>query len=690
MSIEPEVPYDLDAELEEETWRDPSILPDSNAIQLAAAGGRDQQLDFLYDYQRGGGAGGGEERTPDDCWMVPPEFSLVEILGERRVKLQEMRRETNTYMDYNEAKHQIDIWGERSACDKAKEHLDLIVARLTERRDANRRKTKKWGKPERELTERERRRHERLQARRAEEKSYQGFPTIPQPYMAVVPLPDRHLPEKTLFGDKDSYINSIRAECKAYMWYEQDMNWVKIVGQEQENVTMAAARLRGWYYKCTWRPTGNTLRLMKQPGSNLLVRFATLPAGFVPYRYGKPAEQQFMLSQHRLFESARTGVINKIADANLIDLEDTKPDDDQAGGSGDSLLPERVRTLDARNKEQIYEALAEGLDSIRVFDWEIRMKVRFGQICAVDYPSKKSLFEIEDLVDKYFPNPKFVSKLAPCIGTTFEDVQPLFVHMANHGVQFSDSPRTTFSIQAEQYPNFVPKPPPGATRRDYLSPAARGDKWKTTIIANFTSDGRIGLWNCLTDCKDLVTVSCLNLESDYSWELKLEHGRRLPADYENPTPHSVFAENLRLNPQNNRLVLLVGVTDYEPKLVTQKTKWSYAYDDSWVIEIDRDEIWDIELLDISKERRDLPVDLSNIDPHRVIYKVSAYKESWVNRFAENLSLRIGELPTWTSDDFLESESENVSTIYDMAQKLVSILSREVPLYWNVKAQKSLV
>jgi hypothetical protein len=95
--------------------------------------------------------------------------------------------------------------------------------------------------------------------------------------------------------------------------------------------------------------------------------------------------------------------------------------------------------------------------------------------------------------------------------------------------------------------------------------------------------------------------------------------------------------------------------DYIPQLVSQKTKWRYSWND-YVVEICKDEIWDMNR--VERTDRELPENLTPIDPHRSLYKVPLYKEAWVNCLAENLRLRIGEAPTWTLCDFFASENEN--------------------------------
>ncbi|KAF7724899.1 hypothetical protein EC973_000558 [Apophysomyces ossiformis] len=659
MSIEPEVPYDDEHHGVGESWRDEFIVDDPTK-RLAT---NDEYI-----------SSDTPDRMPDDHWVLPSNCTITEILGRNKARLASIRNETGAYCEYNSQKYQIDIWGDSAAVDHAKTYLNHIAEPIQKAKD-NRRKTKKWGKPERELTEKERQRHERRAARKMEEKSYMGAPITEQPYNNIFALPDNKLPLLEIQGEKEAYLNTIRADCKCYIVYDAQLNMFKVCGQLEETVDQATERLRNWYLKRCRKPVGVTLRLLDQPDQNMLARFRKLPRGFVTYKFYDEDKEKFMLEKHRLIESIKTGKILKIVNSNLIDLNASETPQTQ---QPTEPLSERAQTLNKRNMEQVKKALADGLESIRLFDWEIRMKIRFGQICLVDYPKKEGvMYTTEHLSDKYFPRPKFHSVLAPCIAKTSEQINPLFDYLSHHAQEYSDSPRTTFTIEALQYPTLAPVQ---VGRRD-APPPPRGNPWETVMMTKFTSDGHVGLWNCLTECVDLVTINCADLQHEYSWESKLQYARRLPSEID--TPHGQFAHKLSIGPEG-RLVL-VTVPDYQPKCVTQKTKWVYGYGEN-VIEIGRDEIWNLALIE-HKDKK-LPLDLSGTAPHRVFYKVSMYRESWVDRFADNIDLKIGEAPRWTPEDFLCSPNENERTFMEDAREFAKILHKEVPVYWS--SENSLV
>ncbi|KAI9317497.1 hypothetical protein BX666DRAFT_1630614 [Dichotomocladium elegans] len=687
MSLQAEVPYDdsqSESDTETEGWRDPLIIS-----EVAAPHPDLDDIDFSFQNQ---------DQQPDDCWILPPEFPLNKILGEGQMKLNEIRHETSASLKYNESKHQVDIWGDRNSVQHAKRLLDLLASHLHEISDATRRRTKKWEKPERELTAREKKRMERQQARKTEEKLYQGLPDVPQPFNALVPFPEELTHPVKIFGFKDAFLNRLRAECKCWMNYDSGMNAMRITGEEEARVAAAASRMRNWYLRCVRSPYVADLRVLKQPKKNMIVQLNKLPSRFLTHKYFSPPVPTKEIGNYRVLEGLVSGRYDgaSLPKVNLIDLEDISEPSTAQEKDPNTELPASVANLDKENVKRIEEALQLGLESIRLSNLEIRMKIRFGQVCMIACPPETKQISVENLTNIWFPHPKTKTALAPCVGRTMDDMKPLFEYLSHHCTQFHDSPRTTYTIDAVQTSAFAPRPEPGRRMQREQQPIGGDIYFNTVTICKFTSEGRVGLWNTLTDLKDQVTVSCADLEKEYSWELKLQHARRMGTELKD-TPHGKFIENLKLNPTTQRLILLPKSEGYNPTIVTQRTKWVYEFENKWIIEVGRDEIWDIPLImgldksdETSGDRRErvskssiaLPIDLSTKQPERVIFKVSMYCEDWVDRFAGNLCLSIGEAPDWTICDFLASDTENVDKIMEMAQKITSILANEVPQYWT--------
>lgn len=689
MSIEPEVPYNLDddgsSDDENNNWRDHSI----NNSDIASSNVRLPLVDIDDSFEAQSNnpprssraftdttvTSGTGHRNADDHWVLPTHVNSKDVLGARnRSRTNIIQQHTGSFIEYNESYNQVDIWGDEEAIAKTKRYLDGIVQKLFENDTRSQRKTRKWEKPDRELKDKERRRAERRQARIDEEKRYQGLPAVAQNYNAVFPLPDSSLPLLRFSGESDSYFNQIRADCKTYLWYEEQGNLIRLATDNEESVKQASIRIRNWYLRCSRKLPKHgalKLRLMKQPTTPSLLTYRSLPSGFVTYEYKDPQGEKIAIQDHRMLDSVKTGVLGSIPNLNLIEFNDEQPVEQ---------LSEAMKTLNERNKANIEQRLAEGLESIRLNDYVIRMKTRFGQICLVDYPKKKTGFlSLEYVSDKLFNKAQFRSELAPCVSKTFQGLNGLLESLSADPdvVMFSDNPRTSFAIKAEQYPFAAPPRTPG-----HKDPE-RGEKWNTITQISFTDSGQPRLWSTITDCTDLVDISTMDVESHYSWDLKLQYARRLPNDDVN-SPHEKFSHGLRVS-SSNRLVMVTS-SDYTPELVTQKTKWQYSYK-GYIIEVCQDEIWDMNR--VERTDLELPVDLSLFEPHRTLFKVSMYKEAWVDRFAENLDLKIGQAPSWSLRDFLASPDENISTIIQMADHLAQKLNETVPLYWD-PARNSLV
>ncbi|KAI8089641.1 uncharacterized protein BX664DRAFT_333541 [Halteromyces radiatus] len=689
---------------ESDGWRDPTILPDANSLRRSGNIVNRHETEVTA-----------PSRQPDDCWMLPSTSTEVDILGPQNKQLEIIQKKTEAYLVFNRAKHQVDIWGDHVSIPLARQYLDHLGDQHHEKKQPTR-KTKKWGKPERQLTEKEQRREEKRQQRQMEERSYQGLPAGPQPYIAFFPLPDNNLPLEKFVGEKESFLNKLRASGKSHIWYEESMNAFKVAGQDQDLVQETATRLRQWYLKQCRRLMPAELRLLYQPTKNIGARFIKLPASFTPCElYLRQTE----FDSYRMLDPLVTGAIkdtlHKKTNAlvnrpkeslDLIQLgneenyEGSIEDNDEyqtTGGDGDSsVVSKSLLDLNERNAKLISVKLDEGLESLRLLDWDISLDVIFGQIYLVSYPKKTDMyvFSAEELADKYFPHDKFESKLAPCIGTSHEHVKGLLEYLSRHGEEYADSPRTSFTVEAIQMPTLPEAPKEGFSRGDRATAPDSGTikpglSWRTMVKVNgFTKDGYVRLWDCVTDYKSLVKISCANLEGEYSWETRLKYARRLPSELN--TPHGQFVDKMRLT-NTNRLSMMM-VPGYQPHIIKQITTWVYGWG-SYVVEVEKEEMWDMANMDDIHTSKlttsGLPLDLSKFTPHRVNYHISMYKERWRNRFSDNLNLDIGEAPSWTPRHFLNNpgtanmnDQEDAKTIQEDAKKFADMLSSVLPRYFE--------
>ncbi|RUP50699.1 hypothetical protein BC936DRAFT_138024 [Jimgerdemannia flammicorona] len=359
-------------------------------------------------------------------------------------------------------------------------------------------------------------------------------------------------------------------------------------------------------------------------------------------------------------------------------------------------------SLNERNKARLEEALRDALEIIRIFDWEIDLKLRFGQIYLTTYKKPKQDAQCKhisiDQVADEFMNPRFASALAPCMAQKEENMKNFFAEIDSLGIrETEDSPINEYTIDAQitvEHPN-----PPADRLRNQPPPTIT---LNTRITCEFKEDGKVGLWRCAIDKADFFVASMFNAEKKYAWELKLSAAQRVEPELLSPV--KAFVGGLRLplieDPElgkryiHSKKKLQMGrlaytkVPDVELKRICQKKIQRFDWEkekNDFIIEVCRDEIWRID--------SDSPTPISNVEirldnePHAVMYKVSMRKQSWRTRFAENLRLSAGMAPTWSASDFLESEenedqAENMTLLMDRAREMVDVLSKSLPRYWE--------
>jgi hypothetical protein len=339
-------------------------------------------------------------------------------------------------------------------------------------------------------------------------------------------------------------------------------------------------------------------------------------------------------------------------------------------------LPDNLRGMDQENQRQIERILEDGLESARLLDGEIRMKIRFGQIALSNVSfGENSLYNIEKIYQDLFHREELVSTMQPYIASEKSQLDGLFKYLSEHGENFAAEPETSISIYGRQRTLHTSSSPPKTNKKK--EPTVTG-VFATITTAKFTPEGYVGLWNCIVDEEqDVTSVKSVDIECRYGWDLRLQYAHRLLS--EPNSPHGRFVSKLRLR-DTNRLAMVVDEKTYRPMIVVQKTKWIYGWKNDYIVEICKDETWNMS--EITIKHKDLPVDLSTFDPHRVMFKVSLTKDSWRGRFSQNVNLSIGEAPHWTIGSFLATSDENVKSLMEAAKEFSDILSTTVPLFWD--------
>ncbi|RUS14962.1 hypothetical protein BC938DRAFT_477141, partial [Jimgerdemannia flammicorona] len=395
---------------------------------------------------------------------------------------------------------------------------------------------------------------------------------------------------------------------------------IRIAGDVKEDVYLATVRVKHLYLKVAHRPNKDStlcLYLVDQPTEDLRIRFGHVPFGFVTPQLPVNPDLPF-----GFIETLTTGLepsLDRVT-YDLVDLGEGELSGRPTTKPSVAVPTAKSLTLNERNKARLEDALEVALETIRIFDWEIDMKFRFGQIYLIDYKQpKKDIprkhLSIDQVADREFIDKRFASALAPWK----ENLTPFYQYLRlNDILEEDDSPITEFAIDAQISVNPPDPPANGSQQPQQKHGRLAPMTFNTRITCGFKKDGKVGLWRCAMDKEDLFVASMFNAERKYAWELKLSTGRR--ADPEMLPPVKEFIEGLRLGKQD-RLVY-TKVPNVKVTRVCQKTIQRYDWEKhNFIIEVCRDEVWNDRLLPAVPVIKNVEVRLS-AEPNEVVYKVS--------------------------------------------------------------------
>ncbi|CAG8529523.1 18629_t:CDS:10 [Racocetra persica] len=588
-------------------------------------------------------------RMPDEVWLIPANIDAKKILGEKKANLQRIEASTNTHMNYNDSDAQIEMWGNRDELAEAIKQwntlaqniLDDELRRTREARKAREEKNKSaWAKPEKELTEKQRRKLKRREERAAKEKEMAGpnFPRDRMPYNAHFVLPtNNEIPIEQILGDKEDVLNSIRMDTNCYMFYDPVLKLVKIAGNESDLVEEAAMRVKVLYLKSVARRSipinlndkskrngwvHHMIDIPDIPRQPYRVRIANMPDGFMP-----PHDVDTKTAIKN-FEPVRDG-----GDPTTV-VKENDPKES-------SVDLETLQRIQLENVEGIKNALLQALGAIHLLDEEIKMRIRFGQICLTDYP-KETLWPIDKLNAKVLKSPKLNSNIA----TNNEQLKGLFEVVSQGDQQWEGSPFREYKIRA------------------YMRPKSRGDpKLDCVFDVKFKNDNKIGLWNATMTERNVLNVNMACLDYDYSWNFSIRTAKRLNNDKFGPQGN--FSQ---ISP-NNKLIY-TNTEDIVVTSVCEKLKWKFWWGDNYVIEITRYEHWNCD-----NKFQTIPpgveIVLGREPSQNTFFGVT-------RDFAENCNLSSGRVPEWHPIDFVEEEkSGGVDHLLNEIRNFLDVLHNNV-------------
>ncbi|RIB14414.1 hypothetical protein C2G38_2195214 [Gigaspora rosea] len=603
------------------------------------------------------------KRMPDEVWLIPANVDAKKILGDKKANLKRIEASTNTHMDYNEEDSQIEMWGNRDELAEALKQWNTLAQNVLDEeiKRARAKKVKGWAKPEKELTEKQRKKLERRELRAAKEKEMTESQFHPRDntlykYNAHFVLPtNNEIPIAQFIGEKEEVLNPIRLDTNCFLWFEPSLNLIKIAGNEMDLVEDATMRVKVLYLKVVasrsipinvndkskrngW--VYYMIDIPEIPQQPYRVRIANMPDWFMP-----PHDTNTNTAI-KIFEPVRDGDLNTCTPAQENDNKEYKEPVDL----------ETLQRIQIENSEGIRSALLQALGAIHLLDEEIKMRVRFGQICLTDYP-KETLWPIDKLNTKVLKSPKLNSKFVTCIATNREQLAGLFEIVSQGEQHWEGSPFREYKIRAIRRPKI------------------RGEPNTDCVFdVKFKNDNKIGLWNVTTAERNVLDINMACLDYDNSWNFSIRTAKRLSND--KFSPQGSFVYKLRLS-QNNKLIY-TNTEEIKVTSVCEKLKWKFWWGDNYVIEITRYEHWNCDSNKIKAISPGVEIVLGREPSESTFYGVTFYKDTWERDFAENCSLSAGRVPEWHPIDFIEEEnSGGVDRLLNEIRNFLEVLQNNV-------------
>ncbi|CAG8799389.1 24319_t:CDS:10 [Gigaspora margarita] len=560
------------------------------------------------------------KRMPDEVWLIPPNIDVKLVLGDRKINMSRIEESTNTHMSYNEVEGQIEMWGTRHDLDQAMMQWNMIAQNIHDEQIKTRtaRKVKGWARPEKALTEKQIRKLQRREAREKEGQNLKCFPKIDLPFSSHFYFPDREIPISRIIGEKDEFLDPIRVQTKCYMWYDPQNHMVRVVGDDEDNAYEAISRVKNLYLKVFLARNipikrGWIYHMIEQPRMPYKVRIADPPNWLIP-----PYDSIGFF---------------KVLEPVVIDEQ---PNNDT-----------KIEIFDvhSENVKRIEDAILKALQTVYLFDEEIKMRIRFGQICLTYFPKDKSSWSIDRLNNLVLKDTRLQSRFTTCLTTDYNQFKQLEEYFTNDQV-WENSSFHEFKIYASRRPIKYGE-----------------QRWTCAFDVSF-SNGKIGLWNAVTNEKNVLEINMACLDYGGSWRLSIKTAKRLSIDKFGP--QGVFVYKLRLSTQNH--LVYTNTEDVVVISVCEKHKKKFLWKDDFIIEITRYEYWNCEekFLNISPG---VEILLQREPSENVSFGVTLYKKSWDDDFSANGNLNSGEVPEWYPDDISGGVKPMLDDINDFLKVL---------------------
>ncbi|KAG0079224.1 hypothetical protein BGZ92_001148 [Podila epicladia] len=551
----------------------------------------------------------------NDYWFIPL-YTNVEHL---KRELEKIGSGSGTHLLYNASLERIDIWGPEDSIPKAKASLDRFSQHYFEMEQNRQRATRArgWARPQRELTPAEKKKAERKERQQKEQEKYLGVPKDVLPFQHCLLCP-KDVPIFRLLGGNLQNLDKLRAEFKSFIWIERDTMKLWAASEHELDVLTAINRIKNFCLRFLNRPQTYCYHILEKPSRPAEVHLVPYDlAKYVRPRSVRHEGNPILYMKAKLLEGYES-----LADIDNHLAESKESREGPSSHWATAAIPvERnvksikyFETMQTSNKDKIRRYLRESLEQIQLMDYEIKMRIRLGQVGLKEYP-KKTVWSIDELDEKVIPVKRLVSEFNQYI-----------TRSANGLAKFMEALGPNNEVEAEHTQWSL-----GILKK------GNNEVIKGELEVSFRDDGKLALWNGL-------------VERTKPLEIKVICSER---------------------PGYESRMVFSNTTDVQLKRVLREKRTLFTRA-PWAIEVVEETFWILP----EAYRPSLAITL-NREPDDVLYSVSMYRDSWPSRFSENPFLGLGQAPFWSPEDFLseqeslESTLEFVSWVQDQLESSMS-------------------
>ncbi|KAF9986695.1 hypothetical protein BGZ65_006580 [Modicella reniformis] len=531
-----------------------------------------------------------ENSECDDYWFIPT-YVEKRVLDEQ---LQTIGENSATYLLYNKEQEQ-----------------------KQQKQKATR--TKGWAKPDRELTEAEKRKKARQEEREKEQQRYLGKPNMQCLFVHRIKWPMERSPLDWL-GPNLRLLDPVRADCSAFIWLENG-GGIWVAGDEKQSTCKAMNRIKNFIIKITKMTSNDVCHILEKPSSLIEIILEEKP----PMPYISLPPQTTSSKPHEIDVPPVFLCAKEIAAFKNLweyDLHMATEQDSPANQKDDHIQTlQYIERMTDQNIKRIRTALEDTLNNIQLWNGEIKMRIR---------SQKYGIMEMDQTV---IGDRRLISEFSPYF-TTSRDI-------------YNTLERELNPFRHDEYPQEVEVHwCLGVLRR------VGKDSINLQVYVTFREDGHVSLWNALFQEATPMDIRVTSSEKRFSWAWTISTARR--ADGDKFSPEGEFVHKLHLNKEKK--LVFSNTTDIQLRYI-HREEGTMIINDPWTTELLEECFWTLHLAHKPYEYMTL-----SATPDRVLYSVSMYRDSWKTRFSENPYLGIGLLPTWDSADFVEGEESIIRTM----------------------------